>query len=144
MDLRGSVRFKQTSERIKERTRILCWRAFTKYKQLSWKGSSDRRTEQLDGFSEICILASDIVPAAAMEQKMQAKNRELKEMGELLNNFNLELEKWRQKFKNLKEEKKKLFDEMQEYKLKNTDYLNVKVSCVEFENESMEQYIRKL
>ena len=139
----GSVRFKQTSERIKERVRILCWRAFTKYKKLSWKGSIDRRKEHLNGLSKICILASDIVPAADMEQEIQTKKRELKEMEERLNNVNQELEEWRQKFKNL-EEKEKLFDEMQEYKLKNTDDLNARVSCLQFENESMKQYVRKL
>ena len=140
----GSVRFKQTSERIKERVRILCWRAFTKYKKLSSKGSIDRRKEHLNGLSKICILASEIVPAADMEQEIQTKKRELKEMEERLNNVNQELEEWRQKFKNLEEEKEKLFDEMQEYKLKNTDDLNARVSCLQFENESMKQYVRKL
>ena len=140
----GSVRFKQTSERIKERVRILCWRAFTTYKKLSSKGSIDRRTEHLNGFSKICILASDIVPAADMEQEIQTKKGELKEMEERLNNINLELEEWRQKFKNVEEEKQKLFDEMQEYKLKNTDGLHARVSCIQFENESMKHYVRKL
>ena len=140
----GSVRFKQTSKRIKECIRILCWQAFTKYKKLSSKGSIDRRTEHLNGFSKICILAGDIVPAADMEQEIQTKKGELKEMEERLNNVNLKLEEWRQKFKNVEEEKEKLFDEMQEYKLKNTDDLNARVSCLQFENESMKQYVRKL
>ena len=89
-------------------------------------------------------MAGDIVPAADMEQEIQTKKGELKEMEERLNNVNLKLEEWRQKFKNVEEEKEKLFDEMQEYKLKNTDDLNARVSCLQFENESMKQYVRKL
>ena len=33
---------------------------------------------------------------------------------------------------------------MQEYKLKNTDDLKARVSCLQFENKSMKQYVRKL
>ena len=55
-------------------------------------------------------------------------------MEERLNYVNLELEEWSQKFKNVEEEKEKLFDEMQEYKFENTDDLNARVSCLQFEN----------
>ena len=48
-----------------------------------------------------------------------------------------------QKLKRRRKETK-MFDEMQGYKLKNTDDLNVMVCCLEFEDESMKQYIRKL
>ena len=54
-------------------------------------------------------------------------------MEQRLNNVNLKLQEWSQKFKNLEEEKEKLFDELPEYKLKNTHNLNARV-CLQSEN----------
>ncbi len=140
----GSIRIKCTSERIEECVRVQCSRVFKQNKQLSLKGSKKRRAEYLNGFSKISILVSDVVSAAEMEVQLQNKEKGIQKMQERLNDLSIELDEWRKRYGSLEEEKKLLFQEMQDKLVRNANNLESRVSSLESENEGMRKYIREL
>ena len=63
----------------------------------------------LNGISKVSILVSDVATATEMEQEICAPKLHCKRC-------NNDLEGWRKQFKNLKEEKELLFNEMKKEK----------------------------
>ena len=65
-------------------------------------------------------------------------------MQRLLDDLNIEAEQWKAKYKDLEEEKEKLFQELQEELSSKEESLGKEIETRNAENEAMKKYIRKL
>ena len=139
----GTLRIKHSSEpgTIEDRIKVQCHKVNSKLKELQKNGSREGRQKHLDNMTRISIKVSDVIPAAQLELELKQMEEKVAELQNRLDNLNVEVDEWRNKYKDLEDEKKKLYEEIEE---EMSNKVAKKVSGLEQENEAMRKYIRKL
>lgn len=117
----NAVRIKKDSERVYERLRVQSIRVAARLREKNRSGSKKQRNDILNSWTNISILASDIMTPGEMEVEKKRLEELVKDLIERLENSNVEVEEWRKKHENLGEEKEKLFEELTEEIVKNQD-----------------------
>ena len=140
----AALKINPESERMKERLKWHCWRAQQQQKKLNKKGSKSQRDNFLNNWTTITVLAGDVITAAELENKISDFEERLLDMQRLLDDLNIEVEQWKAKYKDLEEEKEKLFQELQEELSSKEESLGKEIETRKAENEAMKKYIRKL
>ena len=136
------VRIKRDSKRVKERLRVTISRITGNIRKKNRSGSEKQRNEILNCWTNLSILAGDIMNPGEMEEEIKRLEAKAADLMERLQTCNVEVEEWRKKYKNLEGEKKKVFEELTAEILNSQD--KKKISNLEAENEEIKKYIRKL
>ena len=105
----GVIKIRADCKRISEKIRVLCWKINEKTKKLKRSGSISQRNDFLEEFSKLSILVSDVMTAWEYEQDKKRVEKKLKAV-----ELDESMENWKQKYENLEEEKRALFEEMME------------------------------
>ena len=136
------VRIKRDSKRVKERLRVTISRVTGSIRKKNRSGSEKQRNEILNGWTNLSILAGDIMNPGEMEEEIKRLEAKAADLMERLQTCNVAVEEWRKKYENLEGEKKKVFEELTAEILNSQD--KKKISNLEAENEEIKKYIRKL
>ena len=104
----GTLRIKRSFRpgTIEDRIKVQCHKVNTKLKELQKNGSRERRQKYLDNMSRISIKVSDVIPAVQLELELKQKEQKLDKLQNCLDNLNVEVDEWREKYKELNDEKK--------------------------------------
>ena len=140
----NSVKVKQHSTRVRKRIQVECFRLEQKLKKKNRSGSREQRGQILDSWTNIAILASDIMTPGELEAEVRRLEEKVRVLMERLDNLNVEVEEWRRKHEDVEEEKRKMFEEMQEETINIQNKTNDRITELEKENVEIKKIIRKL
>ena len=131
------VRIKRDLKRVKERLRVTISRVTGSIRKKNRSGSEKQRNEILNGWTNLSILAGDIMNPGEMEEEIKRLEAKAADLMERLQTCNVEVEEWKKKYENLEGEKKKVFEELTAEILNSQD--KKKISNLEAENEEIKK-----